>query len=419
MKVGFRIAAALCAAALAACSGGNPNVTPPAGQPLSGPTSQSNVRAACGGPAIAGFARCFALIRTDVGGTPPARTSAVPRKGLTSGRRTLSAKVAPNASGGPAGGYGPADLQSAYNLPTTGGAGQTVAIVDAYDDPNAESDLATYRSYFGLPACTTANGCFRKVNQNGGSTYPAADAGWAGEISLDLDMVSAVCANCNIVLVEANTASFANLDAAENEAAALGATEISNSFGGGEISASDAAYNHPGIAITASAGDSGTGASQPCSYASVVCVGGTSLYSDPFYGWSESAWSGTGSGCSARVAKPTWQTDNGCAMRSESDIAAVADPQTGVSVYDSYQSAGWQVVGGTSASSPIIASVYALAGNAATINPPQKIWSDAGFSTFDITSGSNGTCSISYICNAGPGYDGPTGWGTPNGTGAL
>lgn len=417
MKFTFRIAAALCVVALAACSGGG-GVTPSTGTQAM-PVLQNNVRAACGGPVIEGFARCFALIRTDVGGSPPARRSAVRRKAMVVGHRTVSASVAPNANGGPAGGYGPTDLQSAYNLPTTGGAGQTVAIVDAYDDPNAESDLNTYRSYFGLAACTSANGCFRKVDQNGGTTYPAANSGWAGEISLDLDMVSAACASCNIVLVEANSASYADLDTAENRAAALGATEISNSFGGGEVNAGDNAYNHAGIAITASAGDSGTGASQPCSYSTVVCVGGTTLSSDPYYGWSETAWSGSGSGCSAQVAKPSWQTDTGCTMRSEADIAAVADPQTGVSVYDSYQSAGWQVVGGTSASSPIIASVYALAGNASTINPAQKIWSDAGFSTFDITSGSNGTCSISYICNAGPGYDGPTGWGTPNGVGAF
>lgn len=417
MKSLFRIGAAICVAALAACSGGSA-VTPTAA-PNSMPTLQGNVRAACGGPAIPGYARCFALIRTDVSGVAPAHRTRVQRHAIMSKGHTLSAIAHPAASGGPTGGYGPADLQSAYNLPTVGGAGQTVAIVDAYDDPNAEADMNAYRSYFGLPQCTSSNGCFRKVNQNGGTSYPRADSGWAGEISLDLDMVSAVCSSCNIILVEANTASYADLDAAENRAAALGATEISNSFGGGEVSGTDNAYNHPGIAITASAGDSGTGASQPCSYATVVCVGGTTLYSDPTYGWSESAWSGSGSGCSARVAKPSWQTDSGCTMRSESDISAVADPQTGVSVYDTYQSVGWQVVGGTSASSPIIASAYALAGNAASINPAQRIWADAGFSTFDVTSGSNGTCSIYYICNAGPGYDGPTGWGTPNGVNAF
>ncbi|HEY9181369.1 MAG TPA: hypothetical protein VIO32_11670, partial [Candidatus Baltobacteraceae bacterium] len=235
MKVVFRAAAALCVVAFAACSGGG-GVTPPTSSPPL-PMLRNNVRPACGGPAIKGFARCFALIRTDVGGSPPARRGAVARKGLISGRHTLSAKVTPDANGGPAGGYGPTDIQSAYNLPTTGGSGQTVAIVDANDDPNAESDVNTYRSYFGLPACTSANGCFRKVDQNGGTSYPAADAGWAGEISLDLDMVSAVCASCNILLVEANSASYADLDAAENEAAALGATEISNSFGGGEVNA--------------------------------------------------------------------------------------------------------------------------------------------------------------------------------------
>lgn len=413
MKRCFRVSSILAVVALAACSGGGANLTPNAHTASSALHVDSNVRAACG-PAAPGYARCLSLFRTDVAGVKPVKHTKRTRLKIDK-----HATVTPNAGGGPAGGYGPTDLQSAYSLPTTSGAGQTVAIVDAYDDPNAESDLATYRSYFGLSACTTANGCFRKVNQNGGSTPPAADAGWAGEISLDLDMVSAVCPNCNILLVEANTASYANLDTAENTAANLGATEISNSFGGAEFSGSDAAYSHPGIIITASAGDSGYGASQPCSFSTVVCVGGTTLNTDPYYGWTETAWSGTGSGCSGYVGKPSWQTDSGCTNRSESDVAAVADPQTGVSVYDSYASSGWQTVGGTSASSPIIASVYALAGNAASQNAAQGIWNDAGLHLWDITSGSNGTCPISYICNAGAGYDGPTGWGTPNGTTAF
>src|SRR5207249_855536 len=164
-------------------------------------------------------------------------------------------------------GYGPADLQDAYKLPSgTNGKGMTVALVDAYDDPNAESDLGVYRSTFGLPACTTANGCFKKVDQNGGTKYPRGNRGWAEEISLDLDMVSAICPNCHILLVEANTNSFANLATAEDTAARLGANAISNSYGGSEYSSevSDQShYNHPGTAITVSSGDSGYGVEFP------------------------------------------------------------------------------------------------------------------------------------------------------------
>lgn len=341
-------------------------------------------------------------------GMAPSKSGIVALSSKTQGATTLATS--------PGGGYGPPDLQSAYNLPSsTNGSGMTVAIVDAYDDPNAESDLGQYRSYFGLPSCTTANGCFKKVNQNGGTSYPTADTGWAGEIALDLDMVSAACPNCKIVLVEANSASFADLDTAENQAAAQGAQAISNSFGGSEINASDNAYNHSGVGIFASSGDSGYGASQPCSYSTVTCVGGTSLTSSAGT-WSETAWTKAGSGCSAYVAKPSWQNDTGCTARSESDIATVADPNTGVAVYLTYgTTTAWHVYGGTSAASPLVAGIYALAGSSRVSNPAQSIWNDRGAHTRDVTSGSNGTCSINYICNAGPGYDGPTGWGSPQG----
>ena len=320
-------------------------------------------------------------------------------------------------------GYGPADLQSAYKLPSsTNGSGQTVGIVDAYNDPNAASDLAVYRSQYGLPACTTGSGCFKKVSQTGSTTrLPRNNGGWAEEESLDIDMASAICPNCHIILVEATSASNSNLAAAENEAIKLGATVASNSYGGGETGSSNSAYNHPGHIITASAGDSGYGAQQPCSYSTVVCIGGTSLTkANNSRGWSETAWSGSGSGCSAVVSKPSWQTDKGCTRRSESDTSADADPNTGVAVYDSYAYqgySGWLVFGGTSVSSPVIASVYALAGNASSMNYAQSIWAAGGSSALnDVTSGSNGNCpsQYKYICNAGVGYDGPTGWGTPN-----
>ncbi len=327
-------------------------------------------------------------------------------------------------------GYGPSDLQSAYNLPSaTAGSGQTVAIVDAQDDPSAESDLATYRSQYGLPACTTANGCFKKIDQNGGTNYPTGDTGWAGEISLDVDMVSAVCPQCHILLVEANSANMSDLGAAVNQAVAQGAKYVSNSYGGSEDStdtSSDSQYfDHPGVAITVSAGDSDYGAEYPAASQYVTSVGGTSLTRDSSArGWSESVWNtssteGTGSGCSAYDPKPSWQTDSGCSKRTIADVSAVADPATGVAVYQTYGGSGWNVYGGTSASSPIIAAVYALAGTPASGSYPASYPYAHTSALNDVTSGNNGSCSPTYLCTAGPGYDGPTGWGTPNGTAAF
>jgi len=344
---------------------------------------------------------------------------------VTSGANSLAASARSVNPAATPSGYGPSDLQSAYALPSTGGSGATVAIVDAYDDPNAESDLATYRAQYGLPACTTANGCFKKVGQSGTSTLPSADAGWAEEISLDLDMVSATCPSCHILLVEATSATMANLGKSVNTAVSLGAKYVSNSYGGGE-SSSDTSYdssyfNHPGVAITVSAGDSGYGAEYPAASKYVTAVGGTSLKkSSTTRGWTDTVWSGTGSGCSAYDAKPTWQTDTGCAKRTIADVSAVADPATGVAVYDSYGGdSGWEVFGGTSASSPIIASVYALAGTPSSGSTPASFPYAHTSSLNDVTSGSNGSCSSSYLCTAKSGYDGPTGLGTPNGTTAF
>ncbi|MEV7505985.1 peptidase S8 [Streptomyces sp. NPDC093018] len=334
-------------------------------------------------------------------------------------------------------GYGPSDLQSAYGLTSAAaskGSGETIAIVDAYNDPNAEADLAKYRSYYGLSACTKASGCFKQVSQTGSTTsLPTNDAGWSEEISLDLDMASAICPNCNILLVEAKSATMANLGTAVNEAVTLGAKYVSNSYGGSE-SSSDSSYDtsyfkHPGVAITVSAGDEGYGAEYPAASQYVTSVGGTALSkaSSTTRGWSESVWNtssteGTGSGCSAYDAKPSWQTDTGCAKRTISDVSAVADPATGVSVYDSYGvTAGFYTFGGTSASSPIIAGVYALAGTPSSGSYPAKFpYAKAGTSALnDVTSGSNGSCSGSYLCTAGSGYDGPTGVGTPAGVSAF
>jgi subtilase family serine protease len=329
----------------------------------------------------------------------------------------------PLSTSGPTG-YGPADLRAAYSLAATGGAGQTIAIVDAFDDPNAESDLAVYRSTFGLPACTTANGCFRKIDQNGGTSYPRGDGGWAEEISLDLDMASAICPNCKILLVEASSNSFANLAAAVDQAALQGATVISNSYGGGEFSgevSAESHFNHPGIAITVSSGDGGYGVEFPAASRYVTAVGGTTLTRDnSARGFSETVWSGAGSGCSAYITKPSWQTDAGCSRRTVADVAAVANPATGVSVYDTFRlhPGGWLVFGGTSVSAPIIGAVYALAGNAGSITYGSYSYTHTSL-FYDIISGSNGNCGGSYLCTAKAGFDGPTGNGTPKGTGGF
>ena len=337
-------------------------------------------------------------------------------------------------------GYGPADIRAAYKLTGKKGSGRTIAIVDAYDDPNAQADLNLYRSHFGLPACTTANGCFHKVNQHrAAAPLPAADPGWAEEISLDLDMASATCPDCHILLVEADSATDTDLMAAEDAAStSAGVVAVSNSYGGSEdasITGLDKHFQHPGIVYTASSGDSGYGAQWPASSASVTAVGGTSLTkASNSRGWSETAWDGSGSGCSAFEAKPSWQHDRGCAKRAEADVSAVADPNTGVAVYDTYNTCGttslcdtlislglaqgadgWVQAGGTSASSPIIAAVYALAGNHGSA---KTVYSHPTL-LFDVTSGSNGSCGGSYLCTATTGYDGPTGLGTPNGTGAF
>jgi subtilase family serine protease len=336
-------------------------------------------------------------------------------------------KGVPHATTAPSG-YGPPDLRAAYGLTSNGSSAQTIAIVDAYDDKTAEADLGVYRSQYGLGACTTANGCFKKVNQNGvQGSYPSNNAGWGLEISLDLDMASAICPACKILLVEATNNQDANLYAAEDTAARLGATVISNSYGGAEAAtetANDVHFNHPGIAITVSSGDSGYGVEYPAASQYVTAVGGTTLTKSGST-FTESAWSGAGSGCSAYEPKPSWQKDTGCARRTVADVSAVADPNTGVAVYDSncnsFQALvgqcfkGWGVVGGTSASSPIVAGVYALAANGGSAVTP---YNNAG-ALHDVTSGSNGSCGGSYLCTAGPGYDGPTGLGTPNGAGAF
>ncbi|HEY3481748.1 MAG TPA: hypothetical protein VGL02_22855, partial [Streptomyces sp.] len=296
-----------------------------------GASTTAHTARLCAAPAKKGQMACMALTRTDV----------AHHLGIT-----------PNATPS---GYGPTDLQSAYALPSSAGAGATVAIVDAQDDPNAAADLNTYRSQYGLPACTTANGCFKKISQTGSTTsLPSPDSGWAGEISLDLDMVSAVCPQCHILLVEATSASMDDLGTAVNQAVSQGAKYVSNSYGGSEDSSDTTAdtqyFNHPGVAITVSAGDSGYGAEYPAASKYVTSVGGTALTrASNARGWSESVWNtssteGTGSGCSAYDAKPTWQTAaTQCSRKANADVSAVADPRTGVAVNVTFGGTGFTV----------------------------------------------------------------------------
>lgn len=369
------------------------------------PVAHQKLSRSCGDPAP-GLVACRAVLNSAV---------------TASGQVVRQASTALTPDG-----YGPADLQSAYRLPSsTGGAGQTVAVIAAYDNPRAEADLAVYRAQYGLPPCTSANGCFRKVGEFGTGVLPTPDSGWAQEVSLDLDVVSAVCPNCKILLVEANDPGIINVGIAVNTAVSLGATVLSNSYasisGIFDFLLDFFFYNHPGIPSTAASGDDGYGVAYPAVSQFVTAVGGTSLQrAANGRGWAEAAWPGSGSGCAVFDAKPPWQSDPGCGMRTTADVSAVADPRTGVAVYDSFAhngAQGWLVFGGTSVSTPLIAGVYALAGNGRARNGAGYAYAHRE-ALFDVVTGSNGSCG-NYLCTAGPGYDGPTGLGTPNGTGAF
>jgi outer membrane protein assembly factor BamB len=321
-------------------------------------------------------------------------------------------------------GLNPCQIQDAYELPSAvTGAGRTVAIVDAMDDPKAETDLGVYRAQFNLPPCTTANGCFKKLNQSGQpGPYPASDAGWAEEISLDVDAVSAGCPLCHITLVEASSAMLSDLATAEAAAAATHPTVISNSWGAPEFSSetgADTLFSFSGIPVTFSTGDAGFagGTTWPASDPLVTAVGGTELAPDSSArGWSETVWDLANSGCSQfETAKPAFQTDTGCANRTIADVSALAG-SPGLSIFDSFApDTGWEDFGGTSLASPLIASTYALA---APDSPTSFTYSHAS-SLFDVTSGSNGSCGGTYLCTGAVGYDGPSGLGTPCGTAAF
>jgi hypothetical protein len=455
------------------------------------PASDYAVRAACAAPAP-GHGRCLA--RELVPATAAARARTHPLG------TTRSTPIAAGRASESAFGLRPADLHSAYQLPSSAPAPQTIAVVDAYNDPSAEADLEAYDHEFGLPACTAANGCFQQVNQRGESGNPPFPAdekalevqealcaskkgqwqaacteveeakGWAVEISLDIEVSHSICQSCKIVLAEASTPSYANLEAAESAAVTLGASEVSNSWGGEEPRFDAEAFNHPGIVITAAAGDEGylnwdggLGAfsDYPASSPHVVAVGGTRLARLGAGGaWSgETVWNGegaTGGGCSAQFPSQAWQAGVsdwslvGCGgKRAVADVSAEADPYPGVAVYDSQPGPGgltWRSVGGTSVASPIIAATFALAGGAHGVPYPARTLYEnetrSPKSLRDVTSGSNGACSKPFnaegisgctvseeaascasvgalICLAAGGYDGPSGIGTPDGLGAF
>ncbi len=348
----------------------------------------------------------------------------------------------------------PQRLHSAYELPTETAAGstQTIALVDAFNDPTVEADLAVYDRQFGLPECTIANGCFTKLNQEGkASPLPRSEGEWAAEISIDVQMAHAICQSCHILLIETDSETFSDLGAGVNAAVAAGATVVSNSYGEGEspsyAALGKADYNHPGIPILASSGDCGylntaeygtcpdrpRAADFPADVPTVIAVGGTSL-TEASSVWTSKVWEEGGSGCSTVFGAQPWQTElpgfaaTGCgSSRGVADVAAIGDPNTGVDVYDSTPEepgapTGWGVWGGTSVSSPIVAGEFGLAGGGLGVSyPSSTLYAHFGDSSalYDVTAGQNGTCGGSVICNAAAGFDGPTGVGSPVGLEAF
>jgi hypothetical protein len=370
----------------------------------------------------------------------PAKATA----GMATGKSAVSAASTTTITG-----FTPTELQAAYEAQGsfTGsavGSGETVAVVTAYDDPYAASDLATYRSEYGLSACTVADGCFEKVSQTGSTTsLPAPASGWSPAASESMDVISAICPNCHILLVEANSPSIDDLGTAVNEAVTLGAKFVDNdwykseaSIGAAETTYDSEYFDHPGVAITAPAGDGGYGVNYPAASPDVIAVGGTTLTTDSGSipsGYTQTAWTGSGSGCSAYEPKPAWQTDtSNCADRTMNDLAAVADPSTPVAYYDTPTEGGWAPDGGggTAVAAAVAAALYALAGApAADTWPAEYPYQHPGGSYTtpgnkypyidgldNITAETGGvteTCTPSYLCNAGPGYNGPTGLGAP------
>ncbi len=330
---------------------------------------------------------------------------------------------APNVAPNVISGLSPVQMRTAYGFTGVAnqGAGQTIALVDAYDNPNAETDLGTFTAHFGLPSCTTANGCFKKIYANGAK--PRSDTGWAGESSLDIEWAYAVAPQAKIMLVEAASASTSALFHAVDVAVANGATVVSMSFGGSEYSTEvndDAHFNVPGVVFCASSGDSGNGPQYPAASPYVVAVGGTTLTLNTNKTWkSETAWNGSGGGSSLIESEPSYQAGaQSTGMRGIPDVALDANPSTGVAVYSKTGFRGWAQVGGTSLSAPVWAGLLAIAnssrvavGKTALTQPQFLLYPAAPADYHDITSGTNGSCGTQ--CTASAGYDFITGLGSP------
>jgi subtilase family serine protease len=349
-------------------------------------------------------------------------------------------------------GYGPADFAKAYGLAAASGQKDTIAILDEGAFPTLESNLGTYRKTYGLPACTTANGCFKQVNEYGGAPLAAGttsdekefDEEVGVETTLDVDMASAACPNCKILEITVNRDITATNDVAAedfgvalNTAAKLGANAASISYQFAPDATLDLGpvardFFHPGMAITASSGDGGYEGSPdgwPQNLPTVTSVGGTSLYTTPSTsrGYTEVAWGGAGSGCAGDLPAALGQPSSVSALcgghRTDADVSADADPNTGAAVYDDYapfsgQPNDWIVVGGTSESSPYIAGVYARAGNLTEVEGPSTLYADPSKDFNDVVIGQNyppNAGCTNALCVSGPGWDGPTGLGTPNG----
>jgi subtilase family serine protease len=352
-----------------------------------GANGNASYRAVCPSPP-AGFAHCHVLVVTDGRGNPLASTSPT--------------------------GLPPATIDSVYGFPggLTAGAGQTIAIVDAYDDPTAAGDLSTFSSQYKLPDCTTSNGCFSKVNQTGGTSYPKSNSGWALEISLDIEWAHAIAPGAKILLVEASSNSFTNLLAAEDYAG-RNAQYVSNSWGGSEFSGEssyDSHFSQTGVSFFVSAGDSGLPAEYPSASPNVISVGGTTLHFSGSTLTGETGWSSGGGGCSAYETAASAQSsfseysNVSCGgKRATPDVSLDADPNSGVSVYDStsyYGQSGWFTVGGTSASSPMWAAASADKG--AQVNALYVYGNNITYR--DITQGNNGApCLAGYDLCTGRG----------------
>ncbi len=426
----LRIVALLAVVAMAGCMGASMEQTP---LPAEGPQTSSSQTAASQAngahaspsddtPEASPSDDDAPLSQTEKPSASPTRTAAAKSSTARSvcrqpvpGRRACDAIVQGAVSAPTVGNcnrripYCASDVAVAYGVSAAARSGKgAVAVVTAHGYPDAAADLHVYRDAMGLPACALASGCLRVVNQNGRENpLPSVDADddWRAEQALDLDMISAICPGCKIVLVEANSSKNTDLAAAANAAAALGADAIANPYGGKEDASSDAAYRHSGRAIVASAGNAAA-AQAPCAYAAVVCVAGTSLRANASpRGWSERAWPSGSRRCSVLSPKPAWQHSTGCKTRAAVDVAAIADPATGVAVYSS-PNGGWVQMGGTSVGTAIVAALFALGPGDARANAPRWIWQHA-------------TTAGYHRLGAKGGYDGATGWGSPNGTGGF